>query len=259
MKFCKLVNRGENMLTLTHRPFLWLRHIWMNRKSALLPLNHRTSSQFETPTYQKQVPFLWQMCHSEALLLSAGHAARVLVWVSATASLALQAPISLCTVHRTAWRSLCIQTQESYKEMQTMSIVCIFCDICMNLPNQPCPIPIHWIICSFSVLHCVYMCLLASLFLFFFFIPVLVLLHFFPTAMPRVPQHLVQGLMSKATLRERLKRDFPDYDGTWSFLWFWCTLYWVALTPWIHQHGFSLGFPRNPGSYTPQHPEKSPA
>lgn len=162
---------------------------------------------------------------------------RVLVWVSVTASLPLQAAISLCTVHRSAcWRSVCIQTQESYKETQSMSIVCILCDICTNLPNQPCLIPIRWIICSFSALHWwdhlpVYS---SFLFLFFFFILVLVLFKIFPASMPRSSQHLVKGLMSKATLRERLKGAFPDFDGTRDAL---SAEY--ASAPWVCQCNFS--------------------
>lgn len=49
-----------------------------------------------------------------------------------------------------------------------MTIVCIFSDICMNLPDHLCPIPIHWIIFTYSVLHYVYMGSLTSLFLVFF-------------------------------------------------------------------------------------------
>jgi len=102
-----------------------------------------------------------------------------------------------------------------------------FCGICVNSPNQPCPVPIHWIICSYSVLHCVYMGSLTSLFLFFLFF------HSCFGWFQNFSYCYCQSLT--APCPEACKYSHTERRTEGSFLCFWrhqeCTLCWVCFSP----------------------------
>lgn len=78
--------------------------------------------------------------------------------------------------------------------------------------------------------------------------PVWVGFKIFPTSMPRASQHLVQRLASRAASRG-LKGAFSDFDGTRNAL---------SAQSAVAPGSASTVSPRDPGCYTPEHPEKCP-